>query len=85
MKLRNTVNNDGIWDAEVFDERLAFRHFLLFEFQRSTGIRKRRRQCKRSAMYHGAVPATGGQVVSDCIFGDTVAAENMRIIITEIL
>ena len=39
MKLRNTVNNDGIWDAEVFDERLAFRHFLLFEFQRSTGIR----------------------------------------------
>ncbi len=43
-------------DAEIADQRLAFRHFLLVQVQRGADALQRQRQSQIGSPYQGAVP-----------------------------
>ena len=83
MKLRNAVNGI-IGNTKILDERLALRHLLLFQLQRSTGRGKRRWQTERPAMNHGTLPADRTQIITDSIGINAVAAEDLRILLAQI-
>ena len=83
VELRNAVNGI-IGNAKILDERLALRHLLLFQFQRSTCRCQSRRQTERPAMDHGTLPADWTEIITDGIGINAVAAEDLRILLAQI-
>ena len=84
VKMRHAVHR-FVGYTKVFNESFALRHFLLFNMQRLACICKCRRQRQRAAVNHGAMPAHRRKIVTDGIFRNTVAAENLRIMRAQIL